>query len=97
MGRDLIADAEVRRIAALARLALTEDEVRRMARELSAILGYVAALDALALPDDEPAAPPGAPPARPDETAPPLDAADVLDGAPRAANGHFLVPRVIGP
>ena len=35
---------EVREIAVLARLALTEDEVGRMTQDLDAILGYVNAL-----------------------------------------------------
>jgi aspartyl-tRNA(Asn)/glutamyl-tRNA(Gln) amidotransferase subunit C len=97
MGRDVIAVAEVRRIAALARLALTEDEVPRLARELSAILDYVARLDTLDLPEDAPGPPSGLPAARADEPAPSLDGDTVLAGAPRAARGHFLVPRVIAP
>jgi len=39
-----ISKEEVKRIAALARLSLSEEEVIRYARELSAILGYVSEL-----------------------------------------------------
>lgn len=97
MVRDVIAAAEVRRIAGLARIALTEDEVRRMTRELSAILEYVALLDALELPDDTPLPSTGSPATRADDPAQSLDAQTALAGAPRAASGHFVVPRVVGP
>ena len=97
MGRDVIAAAEVRRIAALARLALTEDEVQRMTRDLSAILEYVALLDALELPDGTPLSPAGSPATRSDDPAASLDERTALAGAPRAARGHFVVPRVVGP
>ena len=97
MGRDVIDAAEVRRIAALARLALTEDEVRRLARDLSAILDYVALLDALELPAGTPLSPAGSPATRSDDPAASLDERSALAGAPRTARGHFVVPRVVGP
>ena len=40
-----ISEAEVRRIAELAHLALDDAEVERMTRELAAILGYVKQLE----------------------------------------------------
>ena len=97
MGRDVISAAEVRRIAALARLALTEDEVRSLARELSAILDYVARLDALELPEGAPLPAPGPSATRPDLPSESLDARTALAGAPLVARGHFIVPRVVGP
>jgi aspartyl-tRNA(Asn)/glutamyl-tRNA(Gln) amidotransferase subunit C len=97
MGRDVIAAAEVRRIAALARLALTEDEVQRMTSDLSAILEYVARLDALELPDGTPLPPADRPATRSDDPATSLDERTALAGAPCTARGHFVVPRVIGP
>jgi aspartyl-tRNA(Asn)/glutamyl-tRNA(Gln) amidotransferase subunit C len=97
MGRDVIAAAEVRRIAALARLALTEDEVRRMTRDLSAILDYVARLDALELTGGTLLSPSACPATRPDGPAASLDERTALAGAPHAARGHFVVPRVIIP
>lgn len=97
MGRDVISAAEVRRIAALARLALTESEVRGLARDLSAILDYVALLDALELPEGAPFPASGSAATRPDRPAASLDARSALAGAPRVARGHFIVPRVVGP
>jgi aspartyl-tRNA(Asn)/glutamyl-tRNA(Gln) amidotransferase subunit C len=97
MGRDVIAAPEVRRIAALARLALSEDEIRRMTRDLCAILEYVAQLDALELPAGAPPSPAGSPATRPDDPAASLDERTALAGAPRAARGHFVVPRVLVP
>ena len=51
-----IDDAEVRRIAALARLAIADDEVHRTAEQLSAVLDFAAALNALDLEGCEPTA-----------------------------------------
>jgi len=86
MGRESIGAAEVRRIAALARLALSEPEVARLSHELGSILDYVARLDALELPGDEPAAAaPGA--LRDDEPAPSLDSETALGSAPPACAG----------
>src|SRR5437899_710544 len=46
----------VRQVAMLARLELSEEELSRYARELSAVLDYVAQLDALGLENEEPLA-----------------------------------------
>ncbi len=97
MGRDVISAAEVRRIAALARLALTEDEVRGLARDLSAILDYVVLLDALELPEGAPLPFSGPAATRSDLPAASLDERSALAGAPMVARGHFIVPRVVGP
>lgn len=97
MGGDVISATEVRRIAALARLALTEEEVRSLARDLSVILDYVARLDALELPAEAPLPATGLAATRPDLPAPSLDERTALDGAPLAARGHFIVPRMVGP
>jgi len=52
----VIARDEVLHVAALARLALAEDELEPMARELSAVLDHVAKLGELDLDEVEPTA-----------------------------------------
>ena len=47
-------DADVEHVALLARIALTADERARMKKDLSAVLDYVRALDALGLDDEAP-------------------------------------------
>lgn len=90
---------EVKRIAELARLALTDDELELFTRQLGDILTYVEQIRAL----DTTGVPPTSsvlnrPVDRPDEPQPSLSRADLLRNAPDAAPeaGLFKVPRVIG-
>jgi aspartyl-tRNA(Asn)/glutamyl-tRNA(Gln) amidotransferase subunit C len=91
---------EVRRIAALAHLALTEAEVELFSRQLATILEYAAQVRDLdtsaAAANDAPAAPPVAD--RADVVRPSLPRDDALANAPDRAsdNSLFRVPRVIG-
>jgi aspartyl-tRNA(Asn)/glutamyl-tRNA(Gln) amidotransferase subunit C len=84
---------DVRHIARLARLDLSEDEVERFRRELSAILEYVNRLEEL-----EPgrAAEPESPdqPLREDQIVGWPDPSWFLDQA-LSRDGFFLVPRVV--
>jgi len=91
--------ADVDRIAALARLELTDDERARFAAQLSAILAYADQVQQVET--SAPAAPDAAPDAsrmRDDVPAPSLDRERVLSQAPAAdrAAGLFKVPRVLG-
>ena len=103
-GVPLLTAAEVRRIAALARLELTDGEVDRLAVELAAILDYAAQVQRVDTPpaiSSEPAHATAEPPTRgvrPDVPAPSLSRAAVLENAPGAdpAAGFFTVPRVLG-
>ena len=87
----------VRKIAALARLRLSPDEVARLASELSAITAYVAQLGALdtdGVPETvqavcEPLR------LRDDEPRPSLPRAAALDNAPDAVDGFFRVPAAV--
>ena len=97
MRQHLTAD-DVERIAALARLALTDDERARYTVQLERILDYarqVSELDTAAVPattsvrDADSAE-------RADEVQPSLDRADALRGAPESVGGLFRVPRVLG-
>ena len=90
---------DVRRIAELARLALTDEEVDLFTRQLGDILNYVEQIRAL---DTTGVAPTSQvlnrPVERDDELQPSLSRADLLRNAPDAAMeaGLFKVPRVIG-
>jgi aspartyl-tRNA(Asn)/glutamyl-tRNA(Gln) amidotransferase subunit C len=87
---------EVRRIAALARLALPEPLVPELASQLSAILGHVDALSKVSTVGVEPAIGVGAEgmPLRVDAGPPyPLEAARE-EFAPSMRDGLFLVPRL---
>jgi aspartyl-tRNA(Asn)/glutamyl-tRNA(Gln) amidotransferase subunit C len=87
----------VRRIAALARLELAEDEVAALVGELERILEWTSALDEADLdgvpPTSVSAAPTGR--LREDEPRPGLGAARALDPAPEREAELFRVPRVI--
>lgn len=92
-------EADVEHVALLARIALTDDEKVRMRKDLSAVLDYVQALDALGLDAEEPLshvndrfAPPREDVAHPEAC---LDRAVVLAQAPAADGAHFLVPPVV--
>ncbi len=91
--------AEVARIAELARLALTGDELDLFTRQLGEILGYVDQINAL----ETGGVPPTShvlnrPVERDDAVVAPLSKRDALANAPDAASeaGLFKVPRVIG-
>jgi aspartyl-tRNA(Asn)/glutamyl-tRNA(Gln) amidotransferase subunit C len=90
---------EVRRIAALARLALTPAEVELFTRQLGDILAYVEELASVETAGVEPTSHPFAtgPVWRPDEPVPSLDRDAVLAGAPGASprTGFFKVPKVL--
>ena len=90
---------DVKRIAALARLELTPDELDLFTRQLGDILTYVEQIRTL----DTTGVPPTShvlnrPVDRGDEPQPSLSRADLLRNAPDAAPeaGLFKVPRVIG-
>ena len=85
---------QVLHVARLARLALSEEEIEPMARELSAISGYIETIGELDLD--------GVPPTshvvevtgrlRPDEPRPSWPREQVLAAAPDANGDGFLVP-----
>ncbi len=93
-----ITSDEVRRIASLANLQVSADEVTRLAAELDRILDYVAQLAPLDVEGVEPAA--GQPAdrrfLREDRPAGSLTPEEALANAPESDRGHFRVPRVIG-
>ncbi|MBA4062126.1 MAG: Asp-tRNA(Asn)/Glu-tRNA(Gln) amidotransferase GatCAB subunit C [Isosphaera sp.] len=87
---------DIRKVARLARLELSEADLVRMQGQLSAILDYVAQLNELDTADVEPLAHPL--PIqnvfRPDEPAPSLPPAAALQNAPATVGDYFAVPAV---
>lgn len=95
-----LTEKDVRYVADLAHLDLTDDEVRSLQPQLSAILDYVQKLNQLDTSGVEPMAQAIAPTApegqmRPDQTAPSLPQEAALASAPEAGGGCFKVPSVI--
>ena len=90
---------EVREIATLARLDLSDEEIERMTTDLDAILGYVAALKDLDTSAVEPMthAVPFDCPERPDQVVTSLPIDEALQNAPRREGSFFQVPRIIAP
>lgn len=88
---------EVARVAALARIDLTPDELDRLAGELDVIVSAVARVGEVVTPD-VPATSHPLPLTnvfRADVPEPALPAAEVLAAAPAALDGKFLVPRIL--
>jgi aspartyl-tRNA(Asn)/glutamyl-tRNA(Gln) amidotransferase subunit C len=92
-----LSEDEVRHVARLARLALTDDEVAALAPQLSAILGYAEQVGEVAADDVEPTTHPFAlaDVTRPDTAAPSLSREAVLAGAPAVEQDRFAVPRIV--
>jgi aspartyl-tRNA(Asn)/glutamyl-tRNA(Gln) amidotransferase subunit C len=85
---------QVLHVAHLARLRLSEDEVTRMASELSTILGHIEKIDELDLDDVEPTTHVVEVEnvLREDEPRPSWPRERILEGAPDVAEGGFRVP-----
>jgi aspartyl-tRNA(Asn)/glutamyl-tRNA(Gln) amidotransferase subunit C len=95
---DRITRDDVAKVAQLARLTLTEDEIDLFARQLGAVLEHAADVEAL----DVDGVPPTAHPyplvnvVRADEVEPSLDRAEVLAAAPSVEDEQFRVPPILG-
>jgi aspartyl-tRNA(Asn)/glutamyl-tRNA(Gln) amidotransferase subunit C len=88
---------DVRKVAHLARLDLSDAEVAMMARQLSAIVDYVGQLQRLDLEGVEPLAHAldVSNVFRPDEPAPSLTVEQALANAPQRQRDFFRVPAVL--
>ena len=95
---DRISAAAVAKVARLARLDLTPDEIERTTAELDGMLEHFADIDALQLDDVAPMAQPY--PLenvfRDDVIVAGLDRDEVLAAAPATEHGRFRVPPIIG-
>lgn len=93
-----LSDEDVRHVARLARLALSDDEVAALRPQLSEILSYAERVGEVAADD----VPPMTHPAglrnvfRDDAAAPVLTQAEALANAPQPEEGRFGVPRILG-
>jgi aspartyl-tRNA(Asn)/glutamyl-tRNA(Gln) amidotransferase subunit C len=90
-------EIDIARVARLARIALSEEELVNYGRQLEHIVEYAEQVQAL--PTD------GVPPTshalpmtnafRPDEVTPSLDREEILSQAPDSVDGYFRVPRIL--
>ncbi|MGH8884857.1 MAG: Asp-tRNA(Asn)/Glu-tRNA(Gln) amidotransferase subunit GatC [Egibacteraceae bacterium] len=89
---------EVRHVARLARLALTDEEVESLRSQLSDILAYAEKVGEVAASDVPPTghAYPLRNVLRADEPRPSLTADEALSTAPEPQDGRFQVPRIVG-
>lgn len=95
--------AQIRHVADLAELSLSEEEEARAAEEIGRILDYVKELDAVDVSGVPPMAHPNVSGAarseagwRPDTNVPGLSHEDALREAPKAEHEGFSVPTFVG-
>jgi len=96
----MITEEEVRKVAELANLALGEEEIARLAKDLSGVLAHVDKLNELDTAGVEPMAQvlfdaEDTATLREDRERPCLSNHDALANAPAAGAGYFKVPKVI--
>lgn len=87
----------VKRVAHLARIAVSEDDARAMTGELNAILGFVEQLNEVDVTGVEPmtSVTPMEMKKRADEVTDGGKAADIVANAPASEDNFFLVPKVV--
>jgi aspartyl-tRNA(Asn)/glutamyl-tRNA(Gln) amidotransferase subunit C len=95
-----LTEDQVRAVAELAHLALSDDEIRRMARDLDGILTHIDKLNELDTSNVEPMAQvlydaEETATLRPDIERPTLSNEDALANAPLSGAGYFKIPKVI--
>ena len=89
--------ATVKRVAHLARIAVTDEDAKRMEGELNTILGFVEQLSEVDVEGVEPmtSVTPMAMKKRADVVTDGSKAADIVANAPESADNFFLVPKVV--
>lgn len=95
-----ITEQEVRRVAELAQLALTDDEIVRMTQDMSAVLVHIDKLNELDTTNVEPMTQvlyeaEETATLRADVEKPSLSNAEAVANAPVTSGGYYKVPRVI--
>lgn len=93
-----LSDSEVRHVAMLARLALTDEQVDTLKNELNSILGHIDTIQQLDLEGVEPMthAVSVVNETREDVARPGLPREMALKNAPEQQDGAFLIPRIVG-
>ena len=89
--------ATVKRVARLARLAVSEGEAQKMMGELNGILGFVEQLSEVNVKDVEPmtSVTPMAMKKRVDAVTDGNKSSDIVANAPASAENFFMVPKVV--
>lgn len=96
-----ITEADVEKVAQLAHMEITADELKIFAPQMADIVAYVEQLNALDTMEVNPSlgglTPEGeaTDTARDDSVAPSLGQQTALEEAPDAASGHFRVPKIL--
>jgi len=93
-----LSESEVRHVAMLARIALTDEQVETLRGELNSILGHIDTIQQLDLEGVEPTAHAISVvnSTRPDEPRQGLSREMALLNAPETENGAFVIPRIGG-
>lgn len=93
-----LSESEVRHVAMLARLALTDEQVETLRVELNSILGHIDRIQQLNLADVEPTAHAldVCNSTRADALKPGLARDAALLNAPEAQDGAFVIPQIVG-
>lgn len=91
-------DIDIAKVAHLARIALSDEDLETYGSQLEDILEHAERVQALATDDVEPTSHPlpMVNAFRPDEVGPCLDREVVLAEAPDVHDGQFRVPRILG-
>ncbi len=96
-----ITEADIEKVAQLAHLEMSAEELKIFAPQMADVVAYVEQLNAIDTSDAEPSlgglTPEGerTDSSRDDEVAPSLGQKTALQEAPDAAAGHFRVPKVL--
>ncbi len=92
-----MSDFDVKYVANLARISLTEAEEQKLGTQLDSILGYIEKLKEVDVSNVEPTAHafPIVNVWRADEIKPGLTNEEALRNAPSKANGLFVVPKIV--
>lgn len=93
-----LTEAQVRHVAKLSRLKLSDEQVHFFAEQLSNVLGYISKLEELDVEGVEPMAHPTAMTnkLRDDVEQPGMATSDALANAPESDDAFFKVPKVLG-
>lgn len=91
-----ITEADVRHVAMLAHIALSDDQVRSLAAELDGLLVHIDELSRIDVDDVKPTAHPLSITnrTRPDVVVPGLSRAEALRNAPETEGASFVVPAI---
>jgi aspartyl-tRNA(Asn)/glutamyl-tRNA(Gln) amidotransferase subunit C len=93
----MLSPEDVQKVATLARLKLTDEELQQIGQQLGGILDYIAVLDELDVSDIEPMAHVAdvTNAFRDDEVRPSLPREASLSNSPKTDGKYFLVPQIL--